>query len=331
MDSQATRAALFLLIAAGPLAEVLSQNVPLSTYLQPIPFLLVSVTYGVPVLLIRELAVARKLDDVGVALLGLAYGILNEGVLAKTLTQPGGAPLGEFAGYGQVGALQGGWAIFIVFWHSLHSVLYPILVSRWLFPAAADRRWFASGRARWLLYVLLIVVTGLYSLYFLNPVRNEVDVFVIYVVATAGLVGIALRFCKVRRTPPAAHPARPSPTPVLLGGCMLSYYVFQFWAPGRIPFAGYLAVSLVVIGFLMAAMLRARCRPLSDLLLFGIGDYLTFSVFSSLLYVISGRNPLQAAIAGAMFVAFFLYLLRAVRRKPFGRIAPPSPSHAGVS
>lgn len=320
MDSQVRRAALFLLLAAGPLAEVLSQNVPLTTFLSPVPFLLVSASYGVPVLLIRELAVAHKLDDVGIALLGLAYGILNEGVLAKTLTQPGGPPLGEFAGFGQVAALQVGWAIFIVFWHALHSVLYPIVLSRWLFPAAADRRWFASGWARWLHYALLIVLAGLYSLYFLNPVRSEVDVFIIYIVATAALVAVALRCRKFRRAPPASHPAKTSLTPALLGGCMLFFYLFQFWAPSHIPFAAYLAVSLVVIGALTAAMRRARWRPPSDLLLFGIGDYLTFAIFSSALYVVTGRNPWQAAIAGAIFVTLFLYLVGAVRRKPFGRL-----------
>ena len=90
MNAQAKRAALFLLLATGPLAEVLSENVQLLTLVQPLPFLLVTLTYGVPVLLIRELAVARNLNTMGLALLGLAYGILNEGVLAKTLTQPGG-------------------------------------------------------------------------------------------------------------------------------------------------------------------------------------------------------------------------------------------------
>src|SRR5947207_5033603 len=107
MDRQAGLAALFLLLTPGPLAEVLSQNVPLSTFVQPVPFLLLTLTYGVPLLVIRELSVARELDEVGLVVLGLAYGILNEGGLAKTLTLPDGAPLHDFAGYGQVGPIQG--------------------------------------------------------------------------------------------------------------------------------------------------------------------------------------------------------------------------------
>ena len=100
MDRRTVLPALFLLLIPGPLAEVLSQNVALLTFVQPVPFLLVTLTYGVPVLVIRELAVARKLNDAGLILLGLAYGILNEGVLAKTLTLSDGPPLQDFAGYG---------------------------------------------------------------------------------------------------------------------------------------------------------------------------------------------------------------------------------------
>jgi uncharacterized membrane protein (UPF0136 family) len=316
MNAQVKLAALFLLLATGPLAEVLSQNVPLLTFLQPVPFLLVTLSYGVPVLLIREVVVARQLNDVAVVLLGLAYGILNEGIVAKTLTQPDGAPLEAFAGYGQLGALQGGWAFFILFWHSLHSVLYPILLSRWLFPAAADRRWFASGRARWLLYVLVVALIGLCSLYFLNPVRSDVGIFLFYVVTILGLAGIALRFCKARETAPISLPAKTSLKPALLGGCMLFFYVFQFWSPTHVPFALFFAASIGIIGFSVASIVRARWRPLPEVLLFGLGDYLTFSSFSALLCVVTGRNPLQAAAAGAMFVALFLYLIRAVRTQP---------------
>ncbi len=323
MDAQTRRAALFLLLATGPLAEVLSENVQLLTYLQPLPFLLVTLTYGVPVLLIRELAVARRLDSIGLLLLGLAYGILNEGVLAKTLTQPEGPPLYDFASYGQIGTLQGGWAIFIVFWHSLHSVLYPILLSRWMFPAAAERRWFATGRTRWLLPILLMILTGLYSLYFLNPLRSDFGTFAIYAAVTLGLAEIALRFCRARDASPPVLPVKASLKPALLGGFALLFYVAQFWSPHHIPFVFYLAVSAGIIMFSVAWMVRAGWRPLPDVLLFGLGDYMTFSIFSSLICVVSGRSPLQAVAAGAIFVACFLYLIRAVTREPLARGAGP--------
>ena len=287
-----------------------------------------TLTYGVPILLIRELAIARNLNTMGLALLGLAYGILNEGVLAKTLTQPGGPPLEDFAGYGQIGMLQGGWTIFMVVWHSPHSVLYPILLCRWLFPDAAHRRWFAAGRARWLLYLLLVLLTGLYSLYFLNPVRSDPGVFLLYAAATAGLVGIALRFCRAGERSPTARTWKSSLKPALAGACLLLFYVFQFWSPGHIPFALYVGASVGMIAFLVARMRRAGWRPVPDLLLFGLGDDLTFALFSSTLCVVSGCNPLEAVVAGAIFLAIFLSLIRAVRREPFGRGVAPGPISA---
>lgn len=330
MDRHTRLAALFLLLTPGPLAEVLSQNVQLLTFLQPVPFLLVTLTYGVAVLVIRELAVARKLNDAGLILLGLAYGILNEGVLAKTLTLPAGAPLHDFAGYGRIGPVQSGWSMFIVVWHALHSVFYPIVLTRWMFPVAASRPWFAAGRARWLLYVLLILVAGLYSLYFLNPVRSDPAVFALYAVATAGLVAAALRLCKQRDAPPATEATQASWMPALLGGCMIIFYMFQFWAPRHVPFALYLAVSSGVIGVVAAALIRGRWRPLPDWLLFGLGDYLTFCIFSALVCVITDRNPGQAVAAMTIFLAGIMYLIRSVRRRPFGRAVPSAPAHGAM-
>jgi len=98
MRGQTASAALFLLVVPGFLAEVGSQNTPLLAYLSPVTFLLGTLTYGVPLLVIRELAAARSLNAAGIAILGLAYGILNEGILARTLTQGSGPPLFDFAG-----------------------------------------------------------------------------------------------------------------------------------------------------------------------------------------------------------------------------------------
>ncbi len=320
MDRHTRRAALFLLLTPGPLAEVLSQNVQLLTFLQPVPFLLVTLTYGVPVLVIRELSVARKLNDAGLIMLGLAYGILNEGVLAKTLTLPSGAPLHDFAGYGETGPIQGGWSIFILVWHALHSVFYPIVLTRWMFPATANRRWFAAGRMRWLLYVLLTLVAGLYALYFLNPVRSDPSVFALYVVATAGLAAAALAFRNQRDGSPTTELTQSSWIPALLGGCMILFYLSQFWAPRHVPFAVYLAATLGVIGVVTVALIRGRWRPLPDWLLFGLGDYLTFCIFSALLCVVTDRNPVQALTAMTILLVGIMYLIRSVARKPFGRL-----------
>jgi len=326
IDTHVTRAGLFLLVAPGFLAEVLSQNVPLLVYLQPATLVLGSLAYGVPVLLIRELSVARRLNPLGLCLLGLGYGILNEGVLAKTLTQASGAPLYGFAGYGQTGALQVGWTMFMVPWHALHSVLYPILLACWLFPSTASRRWFATGPGRVLLYVLVLILAALYGQYFLTAPPDAVPMFAVYAVATVALAAIALLYCVTGAAPASGEPRRPSRRPALLGGATVVFYLASFWMPGHVPFALFALVTLASIVAAATAMKRAAWRPLPDLLLFGLGDYIAFCVLAAVLAIAGGGDPWQAAAAGVIFVVLFAYLVRAVSMRPLGRGAALRPA-----
>ena len=321
MDRASVRAALFLLVAPGLLAEVLSENTPLLTALHPAPFVLLILSYGVPVVLIRELAVARRLNVIGIILLGIGYGMLNEGVLAKTLTLPAGLPIAEFAGYGKLGTVQSGWAIFILFWHALHSVLYPILLCDWLFPAAAGRRWFVSRGARRLVYVMVLTVIVLYSLYFLVKVRSDVGTFAFYVSLTLALAGIAVRWCLLDDGPAGAPRPAPSYAPAFIGAAAIFFYIFQFWSPSHIPFATFLALTAGTILFAAGAMRSAGWRPVPELLLFGLGDYLTFALLASLLSFTSNRHGAEGVAAAVIFLVLFVYLIRAVRRQPLGRAA----------
>jgi hypothetical protein len=156
-------------------------------------------------------------------------------------------------------------------------------------------------------------------LYFLNPSRNDPGTFVLYAATTLGLAGISLRFGNAPATASASPSATASLRPALLGGCAILFYVAQFASPTRIPFVLFLAASAATIAIAAAAMLRARWRPVPELLLFGLGDYLTFALLSALLHVVAGRDALQAAAAGAIFVVLFVHLVRAVRRRPAGR------------
>jgi hypothetical protein len=322
MDRTFVRAALFLLVAPGFLAEVLSENTPILTALHPVPFVLLILTYGVPVVLIREIAVARRLNVIGIILLGIGYGMLNEGVLAKTLTLPAGLPIAEFAGYGKLGTVQSGWAIFILFWHALHSVLYPILLCDWLFPAAAGRRWFVTPGARRLMYVMIFAVLVLYSLYFLVKERSDIGTFAFYVALTLALAAIAVRWCTTSDRPPAPPPV-PSYAPAFIGAAAICFNIFQFWSPSHIPFVAFLALTAGTVLLAAGAMHRAGWRPVPELLMFGLGDYLTFALLASLLSFTSNRHGAEGVAAGAIFLLVFLYLIRAVRRHPPGRIGPP--------
>ena len=98
-------------------------------------------SYGIPILFIREAWVRLNLNVLAVLIWGVAYGIFNEGIIAQTLTQLNGDPAGAFIGYGTIFGIHLSWATFILTFHALFSVLTPILLAHFFFPAAARVPW----------------------------------------------------------------------------------------------------------------------------------------------------------------------------------------------
>ncbi len=324
-DGKTTRKAFWMLFfIAAPLAEILSGNVPVLKFIFPPGFIFLTLVYGLPVVLIREFAVAKRLNILGIILLGLGYGLFNEGVLAKTLTQLSGQPVGPFAGYGQVGAFEGGWAVFIVFWHALHSVLYPILITHWTFPAAAKKRWM-SPRA---LKIALPLFAALYSLHFIFKNRPPVPAaFIGYLLATALFAVIAVRLCR-QKTEPAAADTKPSLKPVWIGMATVFFYIAHYALAAKrpFPFPVFALLAAGIIAFTVWRIARAGWRPTPEILLFGLGDDLAFSTLAVIGTIATHNAPVQHGIAAVCFAVIFIRLIRAVRRAPAGRgtaIAPP--------
>lgn len=133
---------LTLAVLSSVLTEVLSGNTPITIFINPVIFLLfLTVGYGFPVLLIREVAFRKNLNVFGLFALGIIYGIYNEGLLAKTLLDLHHSPILAFADYGIVGTIRLPWMLIITVWHSLYAVIFPIMFVRYLFPLASRETW----------------------------------------------------------------------------------------------------------------------------------------------------------------------------------------------
>lgn len=133
---------LTLLLITPFLTELLSNNMAPPAFFNPLNFLLLAtVVYGFPVLLLREFACRLRLGIAGLLCLGLVYGIINEGIVAKTFYLSQGVPVNTFDVYGYLAGISIPWAITISVWHSLHSVLCPILLTYYLFPDQRSRPW----------------------------------------------------------------------------------------------------------------------------------------------------------------------------------------------
>ncbi len=130
------------------LTELLSYNMPPPYFFNPVVFLfLATIAYGFPVLLLREVACRNRLGIIGLLCLGLVYGIINEGILAKTFYLATGVPVNTFDSYGYGAGICVPWAITISVWHALHALLYPILVVYYFFPAHRTEPWLTRKSA----------------------------------------------------------------------------------------------------------------------------------------------------------------------------------------
>ncbi len=128
-----------LLLAAPALPELLTGSTPFTRFLSPIPLLVLVSVYGVPALLIREYLARRRLGYHYAALLGVATGVLVEGLCMNTLYDPRIDRLGDYAWYGRMLGVNWPWLIYILLFHSLYSAAAPIMFVEAFFPEEAGR------------------------------------------------------------------------------------------------------------------------------------------------------------------------------------------------
>ena len=123
-----TKAFLTLIFSAPILTEIVSGNTPAHALLDPRVDLFLLMAYSLPLLVIRELALRWRLSTPGVFVIGLAYGIWNEGLLAQTLMRFQHVPINKFDHYICTAGFNFSWAALILPWHSLLAIVFPLAV-----------------------------------------------------------------------------------------------------------------------------------------------------------------------------------------------------------
>jgi hypothetical protein len=117
--------ALYLLAALIP-ESIATGNTPVLSHLTApatLPFL--AVFYGGAAVAIRELWLRRQLGWRGLIMLGAAFGLANEGVIAETWYRV--APTGYTFTPGHPG-VDVAWAVFLTVFHTVFSVVIPIML-----------------------------------------------------------------------------------------------------------------------------------------------------------------------------------------------------------
>ncbi|GAA1504077.1 hypothetical protein GCM10009677_40210 [Sphaerisporangium rubeum] len=128
------RAAWLLAVITPVVAELTLGNPPLSRIWLMLLWIPI---YGAGTVLIRELVRRRRAGWPSILLLGLAYGIVEEGLVLQALSSP---TMYGVAGWGpRVLGLNSAYAELNLVYHAVFSVALPILLTDLAFPLLRDR------------------------------------------------------------------------------------------------------------------------------------------------------------------------------------------------
>jgi hypothetical protein len=127
-------------------------------------FLLTWPSYAFPVLLIREAVVAWNKWIASLLALGISYGALNEGLLAKTYfaVTPTSPVLG--GGKGVWIGINWPWVTEITLFHMIVSISVPVVLSFLIFPETRHQRFLSDRTVRWFIGLVLFEVLGIIAL-----------------------------------------------------------------------------------------------------------------------------------------------------------------------
>lgn len=141
MKNKKTAAVLTLLFLAPFCGELLSTSAPPKEFFQPLSLILFFCLYGCGALLIRELTIRWQRGWGSIFILGLAYGIYEEGLVVRSFFDPNWGDLGLLAAYGRFGGVNWVWALALTLFHAVISISMPILLVGLIFPEIKDKQW----------------------------------------------------------------------------------------------------------------------------------------------------------------------------------------------
>ena len=302
------KAIITLVLIAPILTEIVSGNTPPHALLHPSISLFLLAAYSLPLLVIRELSVRWRRPTAGIFVLGLGYGILNEGLLAQTLIRFDNVPISNFDRYAYAGGVNYSWAFLILPWHALLAVVFPLtLVACW-FPSCARTRWLSRPTFAVLAAILIAGIA------FISLVRQPHPQMRAFLLTIAILVAGASIFRNKEQNEYRTN-ARS------IGAFILGLIFYVTFVLGAIvlatirvpPALFFTAVVVILFGFGWLSH-RYEFDRLPDAANVAQGSYFVASCFNLTAGVV--RHSLETMISAGLLACVFLVLARRVRLEP---------------
>lgn len=303
--SQRAKAVLLLVVLSAALPELVVGSTPITGLLNPIALIFLLLGYSLPVLVLREYIVRYKIGVAGIIALGVAFGIYNEGLWAKTMIMMQDLPIAQFDMYGRIADVNVPWAVVIGLYHALAAVLLPILIVHYRYKEVRQTPWLSKKVSIFLGAALLVVA----SISFLSTLRLPgTGTQLTVLLASMALCVIIARVVPGKQLVTAHIPGR-------LRQFIVGLSLFVVLA--ILAVMAERATSLVAFFAVIACAIWLYTRLLKDksdlsekkLLMFGYGFYIQSALLGLFIGFIVGA-PDRIAVGVVAVILFFFLALR---------------------
>jgi hypothetical protein len=234
------KATLLLFLLSPLIAELLSSSAP------PVEFfgiggLLILGLYGPGVVIVREVARRWRKGCLSLLLLGMSYGIIEEGVAVKSFFDPGWQDLGIYSWYGRWLGVNWPWAFELTIYHAIISIVVPIILVEALFPRIKEDPWLSRRGLAFLLGIFILDIALLNV--FLTRYQPSLFHYLITFLVIALLWFMASRLHKIK-----GMSAVPRPRKLWLMGFIWGLSFLFFF--GVLPYVQPYPEMVMVVGAL---------------------------------------------------------------------------------
>lgn len=306
--------ALVLFFMSPLIGELLSGSAPPLQFFNPSSFLILTILYGGSAVIIREIVFRWKKGWLSILILGLAFGILNEGVIAKSFFDPAWKDLGPLSEYGRALGVNWVWVTDLLIYHAIISISIPIALTNLLFPQKLNEPWL--GNKTLFLLILALVLNSLFGYSFINQYQPSPLAFTIFVFLMFSLIILAKLLPQgslVQSTQSTSFTKRFYFLGFLFN--VVLFFISDGLAANHILPLLNVVIVLGINIFLVFLFLKfSQSLPSTKQQFNFIAGALSFYILLSFIHEASGRTGMS--IVGILFTVFLILLYRSRFTQP---------------
>jgi hypothetical protein len=282
-----------------------------------------SLLYGGGAVVARELKIRWRKGIGSLLLIGVAYGILEEGLMVASFQNPNWMDLGVLGVLGRWIGVNWVWAVELTIYHAIVSITVPILLVELVYPEEKAKPWL-RGPWQWIVPLLLIsdVIFGLFIFAQFTGFFPPLPQYILFLILFIAFLFVAYRF-PIKWARMGKKPMRKPRYYFMIAfiGSMVSGFIFgvlpENLGSGAAPFFVILLGLVVIFGVLfnLVSFNWAMATPLHyHRLLFG--SLFIFIVFSFFQEIDPNRldDTTGMSLVGIIFLFGFLFLGRKINQ-----------------